>query len=294
MPGQSRFESAESKPSGAILGRIRAVLPSLIPSEARVARFAIDQPGEVIHLSVTELAATAQTSASTVMRFCQKLGFRGYQDFKIALAQDGTPPLKRIQADVTEEDSAEEILQKVVHAAAEAVASAASTVDAGAFEQAVAAIGAAERILVVGVGSSLPIVQDIAYRLLTLGLRVEAPLDVHVQHVTASLLSERDVCLAISHTGSTRETVATVRAAAQAGARTIAVSSFLQSPLTELADLSLVSGSRETAFRVEAMASRLAHLSVLDALFVAVAVRNRERALAAQDVYGSVLSEHRF
>ena len=280
--------------AGNVVALVRAVLPSLVPSEARVARFVIDQPVDVIHYSVTELAGIATTSASTVMRFCQKLGFKGYQDFKIALARDATPPLRRLQADVVDGDSPAEILNKVVHAAADAVADAATTIDDATFTRVVELLDAADRILVVGVGSSAPIAQDIAYRLLTIGLHVEAPLDVHVQHVTASLLSVRDACLAISHTGSTRETVAVVRTAAAAGARTIAVTSFFRSPLTEVAQVALVTGSRETSFRVEAMASRLAHLSVLDALFVALAVRNRERAVAAQDSYNAVLTEHRF
>jgi DNA-binding MurR/RpiR family transcriptional regulator len=180
-----------------------------------------------------------------------------------------------------------------VQAAAEAVGEAATTVDDETFDRVVALLDAADRVLVAGVGSSAPIVQDVAYRLLTIGLRTEAPLDVHVQHVAASLLSASDVCLAISHTGSTRETLATVRLAAAAGARTVAVTSFFRSPLTELADLSLVTGSKETAFRVEAMSSRLAHLAVLDALFVALAARNRDRAMAAQDAYSGVLAEHR-
>lgn len=279
---------------GRIAALVRGSLPSLIPSEARVARFVLDDPSEVIHLSVTELAAAAQASATTVMRFCQRLGFKGFQDFKIALAQDSISPLRRLQADVEEGDTPETILAKVVEAAATAVAGAATTIDADTFTRVIELLDRAERILVVGVGSSAPLVQDIAYRLLTIGLRTEAPPDVHVQHVTASLLTERDVCLAISHTGSTWETLAAVTSAGAAGAKVVAVTSFFRSPLTEIADVSLVTGSKETAFRVEAMASRLAHLSVLDALYVALAVRNRERAQAAQDRYGDVLSQHRF
>lgn len=150
------------------------------------------------------------------------------------------------------------------------------------------------RILILGVGSSAPIVQDVAYRFLTIGLHVEAPLDVHVQHVTASLLSRRRVPGDQPGTGSTRKTVAALKAAAVAGARTIAVTSFFRSPLTEIAEFALVTGSKETAFRVEAMASRLAHLSVLDALYVALAIRNRDRSNLSQSSYEAVMAEHRY
>jgi DNA-binding MurR/RpiR family transcriptional regulator len=107
-------------------------------------------------------------------------------------------------------------------------------------------------------------------------------------------LGEGDVCFAVSHTGATRETVASVRSAKEAGATTIAVTSFSRSPITEHTDVVLVAGGPEESFRLEAMASRIAHLVVLDALFVAVARRTPERSNAALDAYADVLSEHRF
>ena len=113
------------------------------------------------------------------------------------------------------------------------------------------------------------------------GVVSNAPPDVHVQHVAARLLTDGDVCVAISHTGATRETVATVRAARDAGATTIAVTSFSRSPISRLADVVLVAGGPELSFRHEAMASRLAHLSLLDALYVAVAMRFQETRSAS-------------
>lgn len=278
---------------GSVAARIRALLPSLVPSEVRVAQLFLDDPRGVIHLSVTEVAAAAGSSASTVVRCCQRLGYPGFQVLKLALAQEAVPPLQRLQGDIAEGDGPAEVLAKAFTAGAEALHEAASTVDPDAFAHAVGALASARRVLFVGVGSSAPPAQDAAYRFLTIGLQTEAPADVHVQHVAASLLGPGDVCVAVSHTGSTRETLAAAAAAAAAGARVIAVTSFLRSPLTEVARITLVAGSRETSFRVEAMASRIAHLTVLDALFVAVAMRDRERATAAQRAYGAVLGEHR-
>jgi DNA-binding MurR/RpiR family transcriptional regulator len=98
--------------------------------------------------------------------------------------------------------------------------------------------------------------------------------------------------VAISHTGSTTETLAVTRAAAEAGATTAALTSFLDSPLTGLVDHLLVAGSRETSYRIEAMTSRLLHLAVLDALYVAVVLRS-PAAREALRATGDVLVEHR-
>ena len=101
------------------------------------------------------------------------------------------------------------------------------------------------------------------------------------------------MCVAVSHTGSTHETLQAAGGAAQAGATVVAITSFTRSALTELADVVIVSGARELGLRLEAVASRLAHLAVLDALLVAVAERDPERAQAALAVFADVLAEHR-
>lgn len=294
MTSATRTQDRNGTPApGKIAGLIRGTLPALVPSEVRVAELVLATPDEVIHMTVTDLARAANTSTSTVMRFCQRLGFKGYQDFKIALARDNIPLMRALPVEIDDDDAPARILEKVVGAAADAVARAATSIDDATFTQAVEALDAASRVLVVGVGRSAPIAQDVAFRMMTIGIRTEAPLDIHVQHVTSTSLTERDVCLVIDHTGRTRETVMTATAAAQAGATVIAVTSFFHSSLIDVATIALVSGTKPVAFRLESMTSRLAHLSVLDALGIALAVRNRERSEAAQEPYGEVNREHR-
>ena len=68
---------------------------------------------------------------------------------------------------------------------------------------------------------------------------------------------------------------------------------FRRSPLVEIVDHAIVAGSRETAFRVEAMASRIVHVAIVDALFVLLALRLGPAGAGALDVTGAVLGAHR-
>lgn len=278
---------------GGLVPRIRSLLPSLIPSDAKVARVVLEDPQKVVHLSVGDVAAVAGTSASTVVRCCQRLGFRGFQHLKIALALDGAPA-RGLTHRKAAQDSPREILGEVLISAAQVLEDSLFTVDVREFERAVSVLRRARRVLFVGVGTSAPLAQDAAYRFLTIGVRAEAPPDVHTQHVAARLLGSEDACFAVSHTGATRETMASVKAARDAGATTVAVTSFSRSPITEFTQVVLVAGGPETSFRLEAMTSRISHLSVLDALFVAVAAGTRERANVALDATADVLSQHRY
>lgn len=273
---------------------IRASLMRLVRSERRVAEYLLAAADDIVHRSVTEVAIEVGVSASTVVRACQHLGYKGFQDLKLHLVRDTVSPLRSMQGDVSADDSAAEILAKVLGSGQDALRSTLRTIDADAYAQAVTWLSVSRTVLFTAVGTSAPLALDAAYRFLTIGVRAEAPADVHGQHVRAALLDPGDTCVAISHTGATKETIATVTAAKGAGAHTVAVTSFVRSPLTSVADAVLVASSPEVAYRVEAMSSRIAHLSVLDALVVGVTVARGSRAADTQSVVADVLSEHRF
>jgi DNA-binding MurR/RpiR family transcriptional regulator len=249
---------------------------------------------EVIYASVSEIASAAETGVGTVVRACQSLGFKGFQAAKIALAQDLLPLDEHPQEDVSDHDEPLEVLSKLAASSGDALRRATSSVRADQLSRAIDLLSCARRVLCLGVGSSGPLAQDAAYRLTTIGIDAAAPLDVHVQHVRARLLSANDVALAISHTGATQETLGATKGAKDAGARVIAITSFSTTPLTQLADVVLVAGGRETSYRVEAMASRLAHLLVFDSLFTSLLLGDAQRARDAQRLTADVLADHRF
>jgi RpiR family carbohydrate utilization transcriptional regulator len=286
-------ESGAGEGSG-VLARIRAMRPSYVRGDRSVADAILADPAAVIHLTVSDLAAEAGTASSTVVRFCQRLGLRGFHALKLAIARElgsgDTFAGSRIEAG----DRPVEVLSKILASDADALRDLGSTIDPERLDAAVGALHQAGRILVVGVGTSAPPAQDFAYRLMTIGLHADAPADAHAQHVAARLLGPSDACLAVSHTGSTRETVSTMEAAHGVRAATIAVTSFARSPLTAVTDTVLVAGSRETSFRIEAMSSRIAHLCLLDAMFVSLALRRPAAASANLELTGGVLAEHRF
>jgi RpiR family carbohydrate utilization transcriptional regulator len=262
-------------------------------SDARVAQVFLEQPNIVIYSSAAEVAEMAKTSSATVVRCAQKLGFKGFHDLKLAMAQElAVFEQDRLQT-APAADPRTAVLVQVATAGAETVRDAGAMVDPEVFDAVVRAIAAAPRVLFVGVGTSAPLCQDAAYRFTAIGLPAEAPHDVHLQHISARLLRPGDVCVVVSHTGSTRETLQAAQAAHDAGATTVAITSFARSALTELVDHTIVAGTRELSFRLEAMASRLAHLALLDALLVAVAASDEQRAQAALEAYTDVLGEHR-
>jgi DNA-binding MurR/RpiR family transcriptional regulator len=277
-----------------VRARIQAHLGTFTGADERVGRVFVEQPNVVIYSSAGEVGEMAGASSATVVRCAQKMGFKGFHDLKLALANELAVFEQARQEEATEPgDPRLAVLAQITRAGAESVRDAGALVDPDAFEAAVEAIATARRVVFFGVGTSAPLCQDAAYRFAAIGVLAEAPADAHVQHVVARLMEPDDVCVLVSHSGSTRETLAAGEAAREAGAKTIAITSFAASPLTEEADHVIVAGTRELALRLEAMASRLAHLALLDALLVAVAGRDETRSQAALALYTDVLGEHR-
>ena len=96
----------------------------------------------------------------------------------------------------------------------------------------------------------------------------------------------------ISHTGATKQSFAALDAACTAGATTAAITSFARSRLATAVDHALIAGAASVSVRVEAMASRFAHLAVLDALYVAVVLRDEQHARQARRTADAIHSEN--
>jgi DNA-binding MurR/RpiR family transcriptional regulator len=244
-----------------------------------VADVILARPELAIYASVNEVAAAAGVSEATVMRFCRLLGFRGFQDFKIALARELVTPIKRLHEEVAEGDDAATMVHKVFQANLAALQDTLAVLDMEAMASAAQWLQAARLLLLIGVGTSGPIVEDAANKFFRLGLLVRAVTDAHLMMMAAALLTPADVLLAVSHSGSTRDTVETAKTAKNAGARVICITNNSLSPLTKTADLVLVTASRETRFRQEAMASRLCQTSIIDSLYTLMALARPQEAL---------------
>jgi RpiR family transcriptional regulator, carbohydrate utilization regulator len=267
--------------SRGVLRAVRLHLDDLRDSEKKVARVVLESPGQVIYRSISELAEEAGTSEPTVLRFCRALGFRGYHDLKIQLAQDLVPEVKNIHEDVTARDDPSTLVRKVLNANAIAIADTLETLDPAQVDKAVRILARADRIEFVGFGGSAAVAMDAYHKFFRIGIPCGWQDDPHMQAMSAALMTQRCVVVAISHSGSSKDIMETLEIAKGAGAATIAIVSHRKSPVASLADIALCVHSRETGYKPEPMSSRIAHLCVIDVLAVGVALRRSRDFMAS-------------
>lgn len=275
------------------LARIRGAYTTLSKKEQQIADYMLKQPELIIHHTINQVADDLNVAESTVFRFCQRVGFKGYQALKIALASDVVAPLQDIHEDIKRDDTPLQVAEKIFKTNVKTIESTRQILDEAAFERATALFLSARRIEFFGSGGSAVIALDAYHKFVRSGLLVTANLESHMQLMSASQLTPDDVAILISHSGASKETLDVAHVCRDRGVPIIAITNYAKSPLSKLADVSLYTVSQETEFRSEALASRIAELSLIDALFTVIMMQRGETGRDALQQMREAISRRR-
>ncbi|GGB38204.1 RpiR family transcriptional regulator [Lentibacillus populi] len=263
------------------LASIRSNYAKFTDKEKKIADYILDNPQNIIHHTINQVSDELDVAESTVFRFCQRIGFKGYQALKIALAAEIVTPMKDIHEKINNGDSIATVSEKVFRSNIKTLEDTLYILDGHAIEQAVGLILAAEKVEFFGNGGSALVALDAYHKFIRSGLQVNANLDSHMQLMSASQLTDRDVAVLVSHSGSTKDMLDVLQVLKEKGVKTVSITNFAKSPLTKEADISLYTVAEETDFRSEALSSRIAQLSIIDALYTNVMIATKEKGKEA-------------
>lgn len=274
--------------------RINSYMEQLKPAEKKVAKYIVNNREEVIHLSITKLAGEAGVSEATVVKFCQHIGYSGYQELKIMLAQtDKKGQQELIYGEIEAEDNVDEIINKIFQIYDQSLHNTKKLFDNKNIKKAIRTVIDSERIYFFGFGASGIVAEDSELKFKRINYVAEALLDNHKQKTIASLLTEKDLVIAISDSGRTKELMESLEIAKNAGAKIVSITSNMGSPVTEISDIVLLTSSKETPFRGSALASRMAQLAVIDVLFLGVASAEYDKTIEALSKTRVVMQDSR-
>ncbi|ATA24621.1 XRE family transcriptional regulator [Brenneria goodwinii] len=255
----------------------------LTPGERKIADYVLENPDKLKRLSSQGLAAVLGISQSSIIKFAQKLGLKGFTDFKMALIEEWGQQVSKqkqqsshIHNAINSNDSLTDIAEKLCAEKQKALRDTTDSLDFTQLQQAVSHIQSAKRIQITGVGGSSLVAKDLAYKLMKIGYPVMNELDSHVQITVAQSLSAADVQIIISFSGKRRELLIAADAAKKNGATLIAITSLQHNPLRELADYTLDTIADETRWRSSSISARTAQNAIIDLLFVCLLQKNSE------------------
>lgn len=247
-------------------------LTSLSRAERQVGEWLLANLTTAADISLGEVADAAGVSEPTVIRFCRSIGLKGFRDLRTAISAAIQQPENYVHQAVAPTDSSQRAASKVLESTIHALVDLRSTVDQQPFEEAATRIATARQLVFVGMGASGIVAEDARHKFFRLGIPSTSATDPQSIVQQASVLTEQDVFVLISHTGNWPELIQAASLSAEHGAVNIGITST-GSRLAEHVDLLFLCSAREDTEAFTPMTSRLEQLAVLDALQISAALK---------------------
>ncbi|CAH8248035.1 MurR/RpiR family transcriptional regulator [Paenibacillus melissococcoides] len=243
---------------------------SFTNTERKVADYILEHTRSFIYMSITDLADVCGVGESSIFRFCKSLNFKGYQEFKIALAHSSTVEneIPQLTEQIGMDDTIEQVASKVLTTNVNAINETYDLLKADDIEKAIDYMVQAERIHFFGVGTSLITALEAKNKFMRITRKTECSFDSHLQMMSAALMTERDVAVMFSYSGSTKDTIEVAKKVKEKGAKLISITRFVKSPLTTHSDVTLLSGANEGPLQGGSLSAKIAQLYLLDVLYV--------------------------
>ena len=254
-----------------LLRTITELLSDLNPSEAKVGRYVLQAPDDVVHQSIASVAQGSQVSEPTVMRFCRSIGCKGYQDFKLDLAVSLAGDTPYVHTSIKQDDSTAQMAEKICQYSSNSLRVLYESLDIEALKRSIQILNNARRIEIYGSGASGLVALDAQHKLFRTKVPTVAYRDSHLQMMSASSLDEECVALAFSYTGQSLNIIEAAKMASKQGATVIGVT-LNDSPLATFCDPVINHPYIEDTKLFAPMVSRICQLVIVDILATGIAM----------------------
>ena len=247
---------------GKALDRIYAAKEIATKTEKKVIDGILNiPPEEIIYLSISDLAARLNVADATLVRFCKKLGYNGFQEFKLHLSQE-TGMRSQSSADCVEKRIA---LQMV-----DAINETSRSIKYDECLKIADMLIKSKKICAFGVGNSSITAMEISNVLARIGIMVTYTPDSHLQSMITSNLTSDDTVILISVSGSTKDIIDVAEIAKENGVNIVVITCYDHSPLAKYADYILFSTRREAAYEGGSLSTIVSISYIINLLYNAI------------------------
>lgn len=260
------------------LTQLKALSLDMTDSENLIASYILNNPEEIYSLKIEELARKLGISLPTVFRFAKKLGFEGFKDFKVALIRDMAIGIN-IEAENIDDDSIESITKNVFEKVNSNLKETLSIINFDDLSKTIDLVANAKRLIFFAVSYSMPVALDCYSKFLSAGFNCIYDTDTYAQRVISTQCTGKDVAIGISFSGASPEVLDCMHNAKHGGAKTICITTFMKSSITEFADISLYTAPVSSRHQRIDIPSKMSYIAILDSIYLNAVLKNRGRAL---------------
>ena len=272
--------------------RINESYSRLSKGQKLLATYITDNYDKAVFLTAARLGEVVGVSESTVVRFATHLGYKGYPEFQNALEELVRNKLNSIQRmEVTYgRISQSKILESVLHSDADKINTTLEKIDQEAFEIAVNTILNAKHIYIIGIRSCAPLASFMAFYFNLMFdnvhlLRTSSSSEIFEQMVR---IGKDDVIIGISFPRYSMRTLKAMEFANNRNAKVITLTDSVHSPMNLYSSCNLIADS-DMASIVDSL---VAPLSVINALIVALCMKNRKKVAKTLEMLEDIWDEY--
>lgn len=213
-------------------------------AEKKVADFVLLNPDKAVESNVSELAKHSSVSDATVVRMCHRIGYKGYYEFRISLARDTGK--KQYEGTGIEEHTG--AVGQLFQGYAEQMIELGKRIPDETMRECVNLLKTCNTAHIIAVGNTNCLAQYMGFRLGRLGIKSSfgSVAEYFMNHI--NLASPEDIVVAISKSGTSKPIMAGMELAKDKGLKCMAITSYAESPVSQLADYMLVARGKESRF----------------------------------------------
>lgn len=256
-----------------VLTKIKEQIESMYLAERKVAEIVLNNPQKIIKMNVTELAELSDVSDATVVRLCKRLGYTGFTQMKIYLAEElGRNQMAGYQDAKDNPQNAKDVIRCLTRD----LLRIADFIDEERIRKCIELICTSKRVFISAVGNTIPVAMDFAYRLSRLGINASCGTIVEYGIASIASGSEEDLLIAISHSGSSRHVIQAVEIANEKKMSTIAVTGSSSSIVARMVQHSLLTTVENPLFDEFGATSHIYEQAILDSLLYFVSIQKKQ------------------
>ena len=215
--------------------------------EQNIIKYILDNPKEIVNMSIRELANKTFTSSAAIFRLCQKCGLKGYTEFKIKFISEVNrtsdfendeleKPIRDLHRPINGKDDVKSVVRKMAFLQIEAIEETKNEINYKQLERVADMMNAAGQIVFFGFDLNYYISQSTVYHLVRTGKPAVVYETVNNQVAKAFMFKKEDVAILISRTGENKNLIRISQVLKRKGAKIILLSASRDTSLDKLCD----------------------------------------------------------
>lgn len=263
-------------------------------TEKKVADYFLEIGDNVVAKTIANISDDIVVSQATIFKFVKKIGFNGFQDFKISIAKNANSsiidPSIIGYTDINKGDTSYQIASKVISANIASINNFMQSITEEKLDNILSMIYRSKTIHFFGIGGSSVVAFDSYQKFLRTKYHCDYIFDYHLQLMYTTKLTDEDLIVLFSHSGQSIETLNLAKEISKTPARLVVLTGNSTSELINLADETIIAYSEESKFRTESLSARILYLSLMDIIYVNVMYHDNVDNYKSMDNIRSALS----